>query len=352
MSGTDEDAQMTAWGDSEACRSVHDAVERLAADPTCQDPIVFLSIGPLHEVAAFLQKYPETCKKVHFVGMQGSMEIGYYGREGCVRENNVKLGVRACQAVLSSPTFLSKRLATLDTCGVVQLDKDDFFEEVTQSKSGVARAYVENIQIWHGLFVKTRPWLSELYRWPERSSILFDTVAAIVALEDPPIPKRDTSVDTGSAIGTGVGTAVDSAVVSAVSAAFGAAFGAAFSAAFGAAFGATERVRNAESSPIAYREVELLVTDSAHTLDAAALLTNPDYARETVSGQGKDITEKQVAEWKEEAQKLRAMVDAGEAANVVHVTSGWRNYRAFLQEVALRIAGNDDMCIDEDEGSA
>ena len=55
------------------------------------------------------------------------MDAGYYGRAGAVGENNVKLGVGACQAVMSSDLFLTKRLATLDACGIVQLDTGDFF---------------------------------------------------------------------------------------------------------------------------------------------------------------------------------------------------------------------------------
>ena len=243
--------------------------------------MVFLSIGPLHEVAAFMDRYPEDCKNVHFVGMQGSMDVGYYGVNGAVRENNVKLGIDACQAVMKSGLFLTKRLATLDTCGIVQLDTGDFFKKLTESQNPMAQSYMENMLIWHGLFVETRPWLQELYRWPERSSILFDTVAAMIALEDPDAP----------------------------------------------------------SSFFDFKEVDLLVTESAHTVDARAFVADPDGYLSGAINMQRDDQEALKREWMPPAKALLASDRSQSGATRVRVTKGWTNFHAALGDIAYGIAG-------------
>eukprot|EP00935_MAST-01C_sp_MAST-1C-sp1_P002383 g2383.t1 len=279
---TEED-QMSAWMNSDACARINDTVERLSQDPECKDhAIVFLSIGPLHEVAAFLQQYPGACGKVHFVGMQGSIDVGYYGRPGCVRENNVKIGIGAAKQVLGSKAFLSKRLATLDTCGVVQLDQADYFSKVASSKHSVTQAYIENIQIWHKLFVQSRPWLSTLYSWPERSSILFDTVAAMIALEEPPQPSA-TEID---------------------------------------------------SPYLTFKKMHLHVTDSAHTIDANKFQKDPTaYVRRMV---GAEFSEDDIAPCMTQIQTASS---ESTEAQFVYVTTGFRDYTGYLAAVADRMAG-------------
>ena len=157
-----------------------------------------------------------------------------------------------------------------------------------ESTNGLARAYMENMKIWQGLFVKTRRWLSVLYKFPERSSILFDTVAAMIALEDP--------------IEEPIG------------------------------------YTNVPSTHFVLKPVLLLVTDDAYTLVADDLLNQKDYVQKTFSH---EVPKEQVAQWKAQAQELVTNQRTGKTSSVVYVTVGWKKgaYPDFLQKVSQGISG-------------
>lgn len=212
--------------------------------------------------------------------------MGYYGKDQAVRENNVKIGVSACQQVALSQWFITKRMATLDACSIFQLDGYDFRTVVDSAgaNNAMAKSYIENIAFWSAQFLPTRAHLTELYKFdktnPQRSSILFDTVAALMALED----------------------------------------------------------HDAEISMLQYETVDLLVTDSAHTVNAGAF---EGADQEKINNYIEDhIAEDNAFPRDTLKQNWPLEIDAHFQTNPqpVKVTMGWNNLQAGLSLVSELIA--------------
>jgi inosine-uridine nucleoside N-ribohydrolase len=135
----------------------------------CEEPPTIIAIGPLTNLAAALRRKMEIAHKARFVGMQGSVYRGYEGSSKPVAEYNVVQDVAAAQAVFVAPWEMT--ITPLDTCGVVVLTDGDY-QTVAASADPLARAVIENYQIWSGR--------TDL----ERSSVLFDTVAVYLAFSE------------------------------------------------------------------------------------------------------------------------------------------------------------------------
>jgi inosine-uridine nucleoside N-ribohydrolase len=59
-----------------------------------EDPIALVCIGPLTNIGAAIERSPEICKKVKFVGMFGSVRKAYANSNGIVNEYNVRKDVK------------------------------------------------------------------------------------------------------------------------------------------------------------------------------------------------------------------------------------------------------------------
>jgi inosine-uridine nucleoside N-ribohydrolase len=160
-------------------------IDLLEASPR---PIVVLSVGPSHTVAAALERKPSIASKAVLVGMQGGVRKGYDGGKVCA-EYNVKANVPAAQKVLSAP-WRQTVITPLDTCGLVRLSGQRF-QTLAQSNDELVRALLENYRIWAKKDKVTA------------SSVLFDTVAVYLAypgprklakMEDLPIKVTDQGV--------------------------------------------------------------------------------------------------------------------------------------------------------------
>lgn len=138
-------------------------------------PVVVLSIGPVVNLAAALQRAPRLTAKSRFVGMQGSLRRGYLGGDKPNREYNVAAYPKAAQDVFSSDWDIT--ITPLDTCGVVTLDGDRF-ARLRSSADPLMQAVLEN----HDLWCRTVEWFPALGIDPAASSsILYDTVAVYLA---------------------------------------------------------------------------------------------------------------------------------------------------------------------------
>jgi purine nucleosidase len=83
--------------------------------------IVVVAIGPLTNVAALLQRFPEEKKKIQqIVLMGGSIARGYYPGSGSTAEYNIAADIPASQAVFSSGIPIL--MAPLDVTARLQLD--------------------------------------------------------------------------------------------------------------------------------------------------------------------------------------------------------------------------------------
>lgn len=143
--------------------AIIDVIER------SKQPVTVIAIGPLHTLAAVLDRRPSIAGKASFVGMQGSVRKGYDGKAPSA-EYNVKANVHAAQKVLSAP-WREIAITPLDTCGLVNLSGKRF-EKMKDSRDPLAQAVVENYRIWK--HAKTADAI-------HASSVLFDTAAIYLA---------------------------------------------------------------------------------------------------------------------------------------------------------------------------
>ena len=136
-----------------------------------EEPITLLCVGPLPNIAEALRREPTIARKARFVGMQGSIRLGYGGSPEISDEYNVRADVKACQKVFAAGWPVT--ITPLDTCGLVQLEGRRY-AKVKESLHPVARAILENYRIWSQ--DKDAP--------NTHSSTLFDTVAVYLTFSE------------------------------------------------------------------------------------------------------------------------------------------------------------------------
>lgn len=144
-----------------------------------EQPVTLISIGPVPNIAAALQRSPEIVNNSRFIGMHGSIRRGYMGAPKPMREYNVMKHSMACQQVFKTDWNLT--ITPLDTCGTVML-KDEVFQNVINCEDPLTQAAVENHFAWAKI----------AQDWPghstidlqQRSSVLYDTVAIYLAFSE------------------------------------------------------------------------------------------------------------------------------------------------------------------------
>lgn len=140
-------------------------IDLIMASP---EKITLLCIGPVPNIAAALARKPEIAERVQFVGMHGSVKVGYGGASEPSKEWNVVCDAPACQKAFTAAWPMT--ITPLDTCGLVQL-RGEKYARMEASQDPIARAVVENYHIWLKSHGKSADKV-------EASSTLFDTVAA------------------------------------------------------------------------------------------------------------------------------------------------------------------------------
>jgi len=149
-------------------------IDTIMASP---EPVTLICIGPVPNIAAALQREPRIAQNARFVGMHGSIRVGYGGSSVVSAEYNVVADPAACRTAFEAPWEVT--ITPLDTCGLVQL-KGAHYAAVRDSRDPLARAVIENYRIW-----------APRVKWPEadnvpdiQSSTLFDTVAVTLAFSE------------------------------------------------------------------------------------------------------------------------------------------------------------------------
>jgi len=133
-------------------------------------PVIVIAVGPLPNIAEALRREPRITDNARFVGMHGSVRLGYGGSKKIAAEYNVKCDVKSCQKSLSAPWDVT--ITPLDTCGLVRLT-DEKYKKVFDSQDPIASAIIENYRAWSKV--------QKIDFFDNRSSILFDTVAVYLA---------------------------------------------------------------------------------------------------------------------------------------------------------------------------
>jgi len=149
-------------------------IELVHASP---EPITLIAIGPLPNIAEALRRDPSIAPKVHFVGMHGSIDVGYGLGSPPTPETNVRVNVEAFRAVHAAP-WASFRITPLDTCGFVTLG-GEHYQRLRRSNDPAVEALLENYRVWTELVTWT-----EVDYFEEHSSTLFDCVAVTMAYDD------------------------------------------------------------------------------------------------------------------------------------------------------------------------
>lgn len=144
-------------------------IDTIQASPP---PVTLLVIGPATNIAEALRRDPGIAPKTRLVAMAGSIDRGPAGQEGAIPEWNVKCDIPAFRAVMDAP-WAELVLTPLDGCGDMVLSGERY-ARLLQSGNSLARLVLENYAVW-----------SMRHHHPEdSSSILFDTVAVYLAMDD------------------------------------------------------------------------------------------------------------------------------------------------------------------------
>ena len=143
-----------------------------------EQPITLISIGPVPNLAAALQREPKIIEKSRFIGMHGSLRRGYMDAPKPMREYNVMKHSRSCELVFASDWH--KTITPLDTCGTVMLEGDQFAHwSIAKIRSPKP---FDNHFGWSKV-VKDWPGLRDL-DLQIQSSVLYDTVAIYLAFSE------------------------------------------------------------------------------------------------------------------------------------------------------------------------
>jgi inosine-uridine nucleoside N-ribohydrolase len=138
------------------------------------ETVTLIAVGPLPNIKEALKREPKIAEKARFVGMHGSVRLGYDGSKEISAEYNVKADAAACQAALSAPWDIT--ITPLDTCGLITLTGEQY-QKVFTSNNPIAKAIVKN----YGFWCHNQDWFNKDL-CDKQSSTLFDTVAVYLAM--------------------------------------------------------------------------------------------------------------------------------------------------------------------------
>ncbi len=140
------------------------------------EPLTLIAIGPLGTVAGALKMNPNITENSRFVGMHGSIRIGYRGSNSPLREFNIKKNIKASKEVFQAPW--EKTITPLDTCGNIVLT-GALLERVMKCDNLIVRSIKENFEIWKKKII---PKL--ILTKKNETSVLFDTVAIYLGFSE------------------------------------------------------------------------------------------------------------------------------------------------------------------------
>ena len=152
------------------------------------EPVTIIAIGVVTNLAKALEIEPRIVENARFVGMHGSIFMGYGGSSEVSAEANVVNDVEAFRKVIAAP-WLEKIITPLDTCGLVVLEGKRY-QQIRQSKNPILIAVMENYDIWSTLMEHMA------LDTNVKSSTLFDTVAIYLAYADALLEIEEVAIST------------------------------------------------------------------------------------------------------------------------------------------------------------
>ena len=160
--------------------AVHENAAEMICSTILDSPttVTLIAIGPLGTVAGALKLNHDIIKNSRFVGMHGSIRLGYRGSPYPPphKEYNVKKNIKACRAVFQSAW--DKTITPLDTCGDVILE-GALLDRFLKTDNSTVNSIKDNFEIWKKNLI---PKLFLVKK--NRTSALFDTVAIYLGFSE------------------------------------------------------------------------------------------------------------------------------------------------------------------------
>ena len=151
------------------------------------EPITVIAIGPLSNISEALKRQPMIAQKANFIGMHGSVRVGYDGRPEIDKEYNVVKDIKAAQNVFTAPWDIT--VTPLDTCGTVQL-KGQKYQQILNSKDSLTQLLIDSYRDW----LKYADFLPEWQDANISSTILYDTVAVYLGFSQEFVHMEELSI--------------------------------------------------------------------------------------------------------------------------------------------------------------
>ena len=150
--------------------------------------VTLICVGPVPNIAEALKREPKIAEKARFVGMHGSVYVGYDRTDKISAEYNVRADAKACQKVLSAGWDIT--ITPIDTCGLVKLVGDKY-KKLVNSNDPVAKTVLENYKVW----IERAGWMKhERDIISNRTSPLYDTVAVYLSFADDLLVMEDLNI--------------------------------------------------------------------------------------------------------------------------------------------------------------
>lgn len=109
------------------------------------EPVTLICIGPVPNIAEALKREPRIAQKARFVGMHGSVRLGYGRSPKPSAEWNVRADPASCRAALSAPWDIT--ITPLDTCGQIQLQGESY-ARLRACADPVVQTLLANYRAW------------------------------------------------------------------------------------------------------------------------------------------------------------------------------------------------------------
>ena len=108
-------------------------------------PVTIIAIGPVQNLQEALRREPGIAGRARFVGMHGSIRVGYGGKPKPDAEYNVAMAAAACCSVFTAPWDMT--ITPLDTCDKVVLTGKRY-QVLCDSKDPIASLILTNYRLW------------------------------------------------------------------------------------------------------------------------------------------------------------------------------------------------------------
>lgn len=156
-------------------------IDTINASP---DPVTLLCVGPVPNIAEAIRRDPGIANNARFVGMQGSVFVGYNGAPEPDIEWNVRVDPISLQEVFAAPWDCT--ITPLDTCGLVTLEGDNY-ARLHASDDPWLKTLMANYRAW----LPGAPFVDPDTDTSRVSTTLFDTVAVYLAAETDLVEMQD-----------------------------------------------------------------------------------------------------------------------------------------------------------------